>query len=148
MTGTSTPAPVLILTRDDALARTLSAHIGGVPHLTTTETDTAERHAPDAAALIIGADMLPEVAGRPFTLRPGVFVVEAPDGPRAHIPGAATLPGVAVELAQPGAAEWLAGEVRNLAAGGDPGTAPNGCEECGAVPGEPCRVSNCQGSWY
>lgn len=138
-------APVLIITRDDNLARTLSAHLADVPHLTSTAPGW---RIPDASAVIVGADMLPDVSGLALGARPGVYVVAAVDGPHAHIPGAATLPGVAVELGQDGAAEWLASEVRNLAAGGDPGIPPYGCEKCGATPGEPCVLTNCQGSWH
>lgn len=146
-------APVLIGTRDDSLARALAEQVGDLPHIIASDLAVIAQHGPHAAVVVLGADMLGEVTTDMLAVRYGVFIAVTDDGPAAYLSGVATLPGCPVELSQSGALEWLGSEVRrrfvDLAAiMADPGAPLAGCDECGAGPGEPCRVGNCGGSWY
>jgi hypothetical protein len=91
--------PVLLITRDDALAAAVAASLPGVFTIAAPDRVTAGRYWDDAPAVIIGADVAREVADDPLSPRSGVYVVTTPDMPA-----------------------WLAARVRHLAAGGNPGT--------------------------
>lgn len=149
ITATRNASPVLLITRDQELIDTYRRTLGDIFAVIAPDRSAAivDCYWDDAPAVIIGADAVHDAAGYPLSPRAGVYVVTTPGGAMLGGGAATVAADAVVELGQDDGPEWLAARVRHLAAGGDAGAPANGCGECGAETGEPCRV-DCLNTWH